>query len=80
MTQDKKTIEEINKFFQEMLSTEDFPMDGAINGIDISNDGEIKKVIGSTSPSLELFEKAKEKNAQLIITCLLYTSPSPRDH
>lgn len=58
---------QIIKFLDEYLKIDKWP-DDYHNGLEFSGTNEIKKIVTGVTPSMELFEKAKKKKSQMIIT------------
>ncbi|MBW3002946.1 Nif3-like dinuclear metal center hexameric protein [Candidatus Woesearchaeota archaeon] len=58
--------DEIVRFLNELLEIDKFK-DKILNGLEIEGKGEVKKIVFGVSHSLELFEKAAQEKADMII-------------
>ncbi len=59
--------EELRKFLDEYLDARNFANDNSYNGLQVEGSEEIRKLVGGTSISVELIERAIEKDADAIL-------------
>lgn len=59
---------DIIKFCEDYLEVEKYRSENAVNGLNVEGKKEIKKIALGMSPNLELFQKAKKRGADCIIT------------
>ncbi len=61
-------LKEIVLFLNKYLDHEKFPEDSSWNGLQVEGKKEVKRIVFGVTAGVELFKKAKEKNADMIIS------------
>ncbi len=60
-------LKEIVAFLNNYLEHEKFPEDSSWNGLQVEGNEEVKKIVFGVTAGVDLFKKAKEENADMII-------------